>query len=118
MCVPCVLCGCDLILTWRIVASFSTLFEVRGDLSAAVNDLTQKTNASGRVYYGLEFEAIVYFGLTEIKAELAWQTKVGVKSTATSRSLLIFVPEWRTPVSLQEFTPMHHPTSTQDSSEH
>ena len=64
---------------WNIAASFSTSFEIRADLSAATNDLVQRTNASGEVYYQLNYDLIVYFGLVEIKAELAWKKKVRVK---------------------------------------
>ena len=45
----------------------------------ATKDLVQKENASGEIYYELKYDLIVYFGLTEIKAELGWRTKVCVK---------------------------------------
>ena len=70
------LCFRNLILTHKIVASFSTLFEVCADLNVAANDLIQRRTATGQVFYRLRYHAIVYFGLTEIKAEIAWETKV------------------------------------------
>ena len=66
-------------VNWKNAASFSTIFEIHADLSTATKDLVRKKSASGEIYYKLRFDAIVYFGLTEIKAELAWQTKVCVK---------------------------------------
>ena len=70
-------------------------------MSTATKELVRKKNPSGKTYYELEYDAIVYFGLTEIKAELAWQTKVCVKPYALWSTDSIVIPEWRTPVSAQ-----------------
>ena len=71
-----ILCFHNFVLTHEIAVSFSTLFEVRADLSVAPNDLIQRRTAAGGVFYRLRYHAIVYFGLAEIKAEIAWETKV------------------------------------------
>ena len=76
---------------WNNAAFFSTSFEIHADLSAATNDLVQRTKASGEVYYQLNYYLIVYFGLAEIKAELAWKTKVRVKPYVLQFSDLIFI---------------------------
>ncbi|KAI9572586.1 hypothetical protein HD554DRAFT_2202484 [Boletus coccyginus] len=58
-----------------ISASFSTLCIICVDLSGAVKDLHKK-NAFGQVYYQLDYDVIVFFGLTEIQAYLSWKTRV------------------------------------------
>jgi len=64
-------------------SSFSTLCTIRADLSEAVEDLVKK-KASGQVYYQLDYDVIVLFGLTELKAYLGWKSKEGERRiTAT-----------------------------------
>jgi hypothetical protein len=65
-----------LALTWIVAASFSTLCTIRADLSEAVEDLVKKKRASGQVYYQLDYDVIVLFGLTELKAYLSWKSQV------------------------------------------
>ena len=65
-----------LALTWIVTASFSTLCTIRADLSEAVEDLVKKKKASGQVYYQLDYDVIVLFGLTELKAYIGWKSKV------------------------------------------
>ena len=91
----------DDILTWKNAVSFSTIFTIHADMSTATKDLVQKKNPSGEIYYKLNYDAIVYFGLTEIKAELAWQTEVSVKPYVLRFTESILIPERRTPVSVQ-----------------
>ena len=67
----------------------------------ATKELVRKKNPSGKIYYELVYDVIVYFGLTEIKAELAWQTKVWVKLYVLQSTDSIVIPERRTPVSAQ-----------------
>ena len=67
----------------------------------ATKDLVQKKNPSGEIYHELSYDAIVYFGLTEIKAELAWQTKVCMKPYILQSTDSIIIPEWRMPVGVQ-----------------
>ena len=66
-----------LTLTRIIAASFSTLCVIRVDLSEATKDLVLKKRASGQVYYQLDYDVIVLFGLTELQAYLSWKSKVG-----------------------------------------
>ena len=91
-------CHSDLV---KNAASFSTIFVICADLSMATEELVRKKNPSGKIYYELVYDVIVYFGLTEIKAELAWQTKVWVKLYILQSTDSIVVPERRTPVSAQ-----------------
>ena len=67
----------------------------------ATKELVRKKNPSGKIYYELVYDAIVYFGLSEIKAEICWQTEVCVKSYVLQSTDLIVIPGWRTPVSAQ-----------------
>ena len=91
-------CHSDLV---KNAASFSTIFVICADLSTATRELVRKKNPSGKIYYELVYDVIVYFGLTEIKAELAWQTKVWVKFHVLQSTDSIVVPERRTPVRVQ-----------------
>ena len=65
-----------LVLTWIVAASFSTLCTIHVDLSEAVGDLVKKKTGSGQVYYQLDYDVIVMFGLTELQAYLSWNSKV------------------------------------------
>ena len=56
-----------LALTWIVSASFSTFCNIHVDLSKAAEDLVEK-EASGQVYYQLDYEVIGLFGLTELQA--------------------------------------------------
>ena len=38
--------------------------------------MTTHTNAAGNLYYRVDFEIVILFGLTEIQAQLAWKDKV------------------------------------------
>ena len=55
---------------------FSTLCIVHVDLSEPANGLVPKRKPSGHVYYKLDYDVTVRFGLTELTAELSWKTKV------------------------------------------
>lgn len=46
----------------------------------AVKDLAPKKAAAGRVYYQLDYDVIILFGLTELEAQLSWKTKVSCVS--------------------------------------
>ena len=67
---------CNLVLTWGIVVSFSVLCTVHVDLSKAIKDMVPLKKPSGRVYYQLDYDVIVFLRLTELKAQLGWKTKV------------------------------------------
>ncbi|KAN0094963.1 hypothetical protein V8E55_003250 [Tylopilus felleus] len=57
-------------------SSFYPFCSIRKDLSKPAKDLVSK-NASGQVYYQLDYDVIVFFGLTELRAQLSWKTKDG-----------------------------------------
>ena len=65
---------------WGIVVSFSALCTVRADLGEAFKDIVPLKKPSGRVYYQLDYDVIVFLGLTELKAQLGWKTKVSCGS--------------------------------------
>ena len=65
-----------LVLTRIVTASFTTLCTIRANLNEAANDLVLKRNASGQIYYQLDYDVIVLFGLTELKAYFGWKSKV------------------------------------------
>ncbi|KAF8545913.1 hypothetical protein OG21DRAFT_1502123 [Imleria badia] len=56
--------------------SFSALCTVRADLNEAVKDAAMK-KAAGQVYYQLDYNVVVLFGLTELQAFLGWMSKDG-----------------------------------------
>ena len=63
------------ILTSSIVVSFFTYCTIHVDLSVATKDLVLK-KAGSKIYYQLDYDVIVYFGLTELQAQLCWKAKV------------------------------------------
>ena len=65
-----------------VLASFFPLCDIHVDLSKAVKDLVPKV-ASGRVYYELDYDVIVLFGFTELRAQLGWNTKVRCEAPHT-----------------------------------
>ncbi|KAI9569153.1 hypothetical protein HD554DRAFT_2204656 [Boletus coccyginus] len=58
-------------------SSFSTLCTIRVNLSEAAKDLAPKREPSGQLYYRLDYDVIVFFGPTELRAELGWKTRDG-----------------------------------------
>lgn len=65
-----------LVLTWSIAAAFSPFCTIHADLSAAAKDLVMKKTGSGQVYYQLDYDVVLLFGLTELQAQLGWKSKV------------------------------------------
>ena len=63
-------------LTWVIAASFFPLCIIHADLSEAAKDLVLRKAKSGQVYNQLDYDVILLFGLTELKAYLGWKSKV------------------------------------------
>ncbi|KAI9572596.1 hypothetical protein HD554DRAFT_2014396 [Boletus coccyginus] len=61
---------------WTIVASFSTYCIIHLDLSKATEDLVPQGEDSILVYYQLDYDITVFFGPTELRAELGWRTRV------------------------------------------
>jgi len=58
-------------------ASFSTLCSIHADLSELSRTLSPRKSALDRSdYYVIDFEVIMLFGLTELKALISWKYKV------------------------------------------
>lgn len=51
------------------------------DSSVAVKDVILRKHR-GQFYYELDYNVIIFFGLTELKAYLEWKTRVGYRSTS------------------------------------
>ena len=58
-----------------ILDDFFPFCDIRVDLSKAAKGLVPN-EAAGQVYYKLDYDVIVLFGLTELQAQLCWKTKV------------------------------------------
>ncbi|KAL1700716.1 hypothetical protein EV121DRAFT_213593 [Schizophyllum commune] len=58
--------------------NFSVLCTVKADVTSAVSRLAPRCRADGRTYYQLEYEVVLLFGLTELKAQLRWFANVRV----------------------------------------
>jgi hypothetical protein len=58
-------------------SSFYPFCSIYVDLGQPAKDLVQKRSSSGQVYYQLDYDVIVFFGLTELQAQLGWMTKDG-----------------------------------------
>ena len=54
---------------------FSTLCTVNADIAELVKTLRPQRGPRG-LYYRLEFDIILSFGLTELKAQVAWMESV------------------------------------------
>lgn len=52
---------------------FPQLCSIRGDISDVLKGLQPEFSFTGRKYYSIEFEVILSFGLTELKAQLSWK---------------------------------------------
>ncbi|KAI9569174.1 hypothetical protein HD554DRAFT_2254112 [Boletus coccyginus] len=62
---------------WTTVANFSKYCAIRIDLSVATKDLVWTRDPSGQVFYQLDYDVIVLFGLAELQAYLGWMSKDG-----------------------------------------
>ncbi|KDR69807.1 hypothetical protein GALMADRAFT_77195 [Galerina marginata CBS 339.88] len=56
-------------------SNFSRLCSIAVDLSHL--EFSPKTGRTGKTYYQIDYEVILLFGLTELKAQIAWQEDVG-----------------------------------------
>ena len=63
------------VLTQTLLASFLTLCTIRVDLSAARKDVVLR-EPFGQFIYKLEYDVVVFFGFTELRAQLQWKTRV------------------------------------------
>ncbi|KAL1725512.1 hypothetical protein EV714DRAFT_221156 [Schizophyllum commune] len=57
-------------------ANFGVLCTVKADVTAAVSRLVPRRRADSRTYFQLEYEVVLLFGLTELKAQLRWFANV------------------------------------------
>ena len=80
-------------LIWTITAAYATLCTITVDLSRAAKDLSPKKKFFGKNIYQLDYDVIIFFGLTELKAELGWKTKVSSQPYILLVVYLIYFPE-------------------------
>jgi hypothetical protein len=81
---PCmtVHCYCRLKLISSNPASFSTLCKIHADLSKLSRTLRPRKSSLDRSdYYTIDFEVIMLFGLTELKALVSWKYEVVLLSS-------------------------------------
>lgn len=66
--------------SWRSpgLTSFIDKYPIVCSVEADTSGIQAKrlTDPSGGVYYQIEYEVVLLFGLTELKAQLAWQEDV------------------------------------------
>ena len=73
-----------LVLIWSIVGSFSVVCFTPVDLSESARDLVPINGASSHAYNELDYDVIIFFRLTELRAEIGWKTKVLTLRNSTS----------------------------------
>ena len=57
---------------------FSNLCTVTADMSELKKSIQPQTNRiNGKHYYSFEFDIVILFGFTELKAQMAWMENVG-----------------------------------------
>jgi hypothetical protein len=56
---------------------YSTLCTVTADTPQMIKTLTPKVGLNGVRYYSQDFNVVLLFGLTELKAQIAWMEDVG-----------------------------------------
>ena len=57
-------------------ARFTTMCSVIADTSVIAHSLQPKQAPGGDVYYRLDFDVVLLFGLTELKAQISWSDSV------------------------------------------
>ena len=58
---------------------YPTLCYIGADTSQMSKKLQlRRSKETGNIYYILEFDVVLLFGLTELKAQIAWQEEVGL----------------------------------------
>ena len=60
----------------RIQACFTKMCTIVANTSKLVHSLQPEVAPDGGVYYELDCEVILLFGLTEFKAQISWMDKV------------------------------------------
>ena len=56
------------------VENYTHLCDIALDLSTV--PLISRQNSAGKTYYSLDYDVVLSFGLTELKAQVAWLEKV------------------------------------------
>ena len=70
-------CWSRLTLTLSNSASFSTLCKIEANLSDLARTLRPQKSASDQSdYYTVDFEVVILFGQTELKAQVCWKHQV------------------------------------------
>ncbi|KIJ08849.1 hypothetical protein PAXINDRAFT_88277 [Paxillus involutus ATCC 200175] len=64
-------------------ASFTKLCTVIADTSNLVNSISPQPSLGGGTYYSLDFDVILLFGLTELKAQISWEHLVCLSTFIT-----------------------------------
>ncbi|TFK20828.1 hypothetical protein FA15DRAFT_707733 [Coprinopsis marcescibilis] len=67
-----------------LTGNYSTLCKVEVDLSQMGKALGPHKGAGGHMYYKADFDIVLLFGLTELKAQLSWKEK-GVEKRSPAR---------------------------------
>ena len=63
---------------WSLnIARFTTLCDVTANTSKITRTLLPQTAPDGSAYYEMEYDVILLFGLTELKAQISWVHQVG-----------------------------------------
>ena len=69
----------QLFFLWVAAENYTRLCKIKADLSTL--PLSPNTNPAGETYYRAEYDIVLSFGLTELKAQVAWRDdKVGCSS--------------------------------------
>ena len=57
-------------------AHFVDLCEITVDMTKLKSSIRPRTNQRGAKYYVVNFDVVILFGLTELKAQMAWTQDV------------------------------------------
>ncbi|KAJ7063914.1 hypothetical protein C8F01DRAFT_1129822 [Mycena amicta] len=68
--------------------NYSTLCTVSADTSGIAKTLKPRLNRQGTTFYTLKFSVVLSFGLTELKAEIAWTDEKVCRSLRTCRGII------------------------------
>jgi hypothetical protein len=60
-------------------------------MSEVASTLSSRQGKSGGCYYRQDFDVILLFGLTELKAQISWMEKVNYFLTSSSIELMNFI---------------------------
>lgn len=60
---------------------------IEADTSIAGQALAPRRGLDGQIFYALEFDIILLFGLTEFKAQICWKENVRLSTALAGRIL-------------------------------